>query len=216
MFGLAVLSVALLAGQAAASAIAARSPLAHLLAIRQTSFDPSTIPAQCKSECSAISQALTSNTCSTDIDCICSSSASNGLYNCLECILAINPDASDLAQAQGSFDQYASACASGNVNVADRSLTLPSGSGATSAGGQVTVSDFPSPSVTRGHASATATGGSKATQDPSESSDEEGPIETGSSSSSGGATRNNAGMVVSASSIGIACAVGVMMVALAL
>ena len=75
MYGLAVLSIALFAGQgaylfvliidvvtenkfaAAATAIPDASPLAALIR-RQTGFDPSEIPAQCQNDCSSVLNSL--------------------------------------------------------------------------------------------------------------------------------------------------------------
>ncbi|EIW52594.1 uncharacterized protein TRAVEDRAFT_53037 [Trametes versicolor FP-101664 SS1] len=210
MFGLAVLSVALVAGQVAASAISTRSPLAGLLRIRQASFDPSEVPAACQSSCSTISTALTSTTCSQDIDCLCSSATSTGLFDCLQCALNLQPDQDVLEQAQESYDEYAAACASGDVPVASQTLSLPSGSSAsaTRVSGSATA-------TAAGSRTSTAAGRTSTAADPTETStsgDDDGDDDSGddsdsdddSNSSSTGAQRNGARVGVAVSSVGLA------------
>ncbi|KAI0824413.1 hypothetical protein BC628DRAFT_1420150 [Trametes gibbosa] len=188
MFGLAVLSVALVAGQVAASVISSRSPLVTALRSRQVAgFDPSEIPSQCQSDCSAISSVLTSSTCTADIECVCSSTASNGFYTCLQCALTLNPDEDVLKQAQESYNEYVQACASGDVSVPSKTLSLPSGttSGSTSV-------QLPGTSATA--ASGTTSGTGAETTD------------TG----SGSVQRNGVRAGVAVSSAGLLAAVGAM------
>ncbi|KAI0643390.1 hypothetical protein C8Q79DRAFT_1012673 [Trametes meyenii] len=215
MYGITLLSIALVAGQAAASAIGARSPLASLLRTRQAGFDPSTIPSQCQSDCSDIISAVNSQTCSTDISCICSSSASNGLYTCLQCALNLAPSQSTLTQAQGSYDDYADACEDGGVNISEKTLTIPGGSSAT--GGQVTISNTAASTRTSAGAPAGTRSASSGVQ-ATESSDSDLPTTTDTSSSSGGATRggNGAGASAAVHSAGIVGVVGAVVFALAL
>ncbi|KAI0354490.1 hypothetical protein OH77DRAFT_1426079 [Trametes cingulata] len=130
MYGLTLLSVALVAGQAAASSIAARSPLASLLQARQGGFDPSQIPAQCQSDCTVISTALNSATCSGDVSCLCSTATNTGLSNCLECALGLDPEQSALAEVQESYNEYTQACSSAGAPVDAKPLTIPSGGAA--------------------------------------------------------------------------------------
>ncbi|PIL34682.1 hypothetical protein GSI_03462 [Ganoderma sinense ZZ0214-1] len=138
MYALAVLSIAVLAGQAIATPFANTGPLAALLK-RQSTLDPSQIPPQCQSQCTGVVNSL--NTC-TDLTCLCADAVNKGLYNCLECALSLTPDASLLSQAQSSLthlnphpsSEYEQACTQGGVAVTPLTLTLPSG-GATATGG---------------------------------------------------------------------------------
>ncbi|KAI0668189.1 hypothetical protein C8Q78DRAFT_1048990 [Trametes maxima] len=214
MYGITLLSTALVAGQAAASAIGARSPLASLLRARQAGLDPSMIPAQCQSDCSDIISALNSQTCSSDISCICSSSASNGLYTCLQCALNIAPSQSTLSRAQDSYDEYVGACQEGGASVNEKTLTIPGGSSAT--GGQVTISNTAGSTRTSAGAPAgtrSASSGVQATE--TDDGDLPSTTDTG---SSGGATRggNGAGASAAVHSAGIVGVVGALVFALAL
>ncbi|KAH9847777.1 hypothetical protein C2E23DRAFT_863146 [Lenzites betulinus] len=186
-FGFAVLSVALVAGQVAASVITSRSPLISALRSRQVAgFDPSEIPSECQSDCSAISSVLTSSTCSSDLSCVCSSSAANGLYTCLQCALSLNPDDSLLDQAQESYDEYSQACSSGGVSVASKTLTLPSGTTSGSSSAAAPASSATSGSQTTGSGSSTSSG----------------------TSTDSGAQRNGVRGGVAVSSVGLLGAVG--------
>lgn len=60
-----------------------------------------------------------STTCSQDINCLCSSAASTGLYDCLQCALTLQPDQDVLEQAQESYD----GALSNPFTYDDRSLT---------------------------------------------------------------------------------------------
>ncbi|KAI0631413.1 hypothetical protein C8Q77DRAFT_133065 [Trametes polyzona] len=213
MFGFAVLSVALLAGQAAASTISTRSPLVSALRARQADFDPSTVPPQCKSDCADISSVLTSATCSNDITCVCSSSASNGLFSCLQCALNLAPSQSLLDQAQESYNDYAQACSSGNMPVSAQTLSIPSGSSASATGGSsrgTGVRTSAAAAPTASGSSTTTTSGDDGDGDSDSGSD-------GDSGSSGNSIKHNGALFgVSASSVGVAGAVGAMMALLAL
>ncbi|KAI0370798.1 hypothetical protein BV20DRAFT_966320 [Pilatotrama ljubarskyi] len=225
MYGLTLLSVALVAGQAAASAVYPRSPLASLLRVRQAGFDPSDIPAQCQSDCSVISTALNSASCSTDISCLCSSSTNTGLYNCLECALSIDPDQATLTEVQESYDEYTQACSSANAPVAANPLTIPSGSAAaTSGSAQGTNSNLPvsasataAPTSTAGGSVGTKTVVTGAAQSTGSGSDSgvSDPL-SGSGSSGDGAQKNGAGLGAAMSSVGVAGVVGAMFAVLAL
>ncbi|KAJ8481808.1 hypothetical protein ONZ51_g5736 [Trametes cubensis] len=207
MYGLAVLSVALFAGQAAATAISARSPILSLIRRQSASeFDPSDIPPQCQSQCSTISTALTSDSCTSDLSCLCSSSTSNGLYNCLECALSLDPDESIMAEAQSEFDQYAQACTSAGATVEDKTLTIPSGSSATGSEGSATGGVTPT-------ATSPSDSGSKSTA----AQQTDGAQETGSDSDPlKSINKTGAGVTTAVSSVGLAGAVGAMMLALTL
>ncbi|KAM5545603.1 hypothetical protein V8D89_000641 [Ganoderma adspersum] len=130
MYALAVLSIAVFAGQAVATPFANASPLAALLK-RQSTLDPSQVPAQCQSTCTPVINSL--NTC-TDLTCLCADTVNKGLYNCLECALSLQPDASLLSEAQSSLTQYEQACTQGGVAVTPLTLTLPNGAAPTATG----------------------------------------------------------------------------------
>ncbi|KAI0324285.1 hypothetical protein GY45DRAFT_1357300 [Cubamyces sp. BRFM 1775] len=212
MYGLAVLSVALFAGQAAATAISARSPILSLLRRQSAAdFDPSEIPPQCQSQCATISTALTSDSCTSDLSCLCSSDTSNGLYNCLECALSLDPDESIMIEAQDEYDQYAQACQSAGANVSDKTLTIPSGSSAT--GSQGSGSSGSATGGATPTSTSPADSGSKSTA----AQQTDGAQETGSSSDPlKSINKTGAGVMTTVSSVGLAGAVGAMIIALAL
>ncbi|KAI8977769.1 hypothetical protein BD414DRAFT_495578 [Trametes punicea] len=126
MFTLAILPVVLLAA-AASEAIVARSSLVRLLARQATGFDPSQIPSQCQPDCTIITNALSSSSCATDVNCICGSSTRTGLYTCLECALKLDPDQSVLNEAQANYNAYIQACKQAGADLVSESLTIPSG-----------------------------------------------------------------------------------------
>ncbi|KAL7278274.1 hypothetical protein ACG7TL_008250 [Trametes sanguinea] len=211
MYALAILSAALLAGQAAASAVAARSPLAsvHLLARQATGFDPSNIPAQCQTQCATISNALTSSTCTTQVSCLCSSSTNNGLYDCLECALSLDPDQSVLEEGQENYDSYVEACQQAGVSIEDKSLTIPSDASATVT--QVSITDVANSATLTGAATTpSATGNAAANTDSevSQTGSAEDPLKT--------AARNRAGVGAAVSGVGVVGAAAAIMAALAL
>lgn len=171
-----------------------------------------------------------STTCSQDIDCLCSSATSTGLFDCLQCALNLQPDQDVLEQAQESYDgalsepfiyhdrhshncldvEYAAACASGDVPVASQTLSLPSGSSAsaTRVSGSATA-------TAAGSRTSTAAGRTSTAADPTETStsgDDDGDDDSGddsdsdddSNSSSTGAQRNGARVGVAVSSVGLA------------
>lgn len=172
-----------------------------------------------------------STTCSQDINCLCSSSASTGLFDCLQCALSLQPDEDVLEQAQESYDgalsepftyddrhshncldvEYAEACASGDVPVASKTLSLPSGSSAsaTRVSGSATA-------TAAGSRTSTAAGRTSTAADPEETStsgDDDGDDDSGddsddgdddSDSSTTGAQRNGARVGVAVSSVGLA------------
>ncbi|KAI9060834.1 hypothetical protein FKP32DRAFT_1595169 [Trametes sanguinea] len=206
MYALAVLSAALLAGQAAASAVSARSPLAsvHLLARQAAGFDPSEIPPQCQSQCATISSALTDSTCTTQVSCLCSSSTNNGLYDCLECALSLDPDQSVLTEGQENYDSYVQACQEAGVTIEDKSLTIPSGASSTVA--QVSITDIAnSASVTGAGTTPTVTGNAAANTAAgvSQTGSAEDPLKTAArnGASVGAATVSGAGLVGAAAAI---------------
>ncbi|RPD70587.1 hypothetical protein L226DRAFT_562760 [Lentinus tigrinus ALCF2SS1-7] len=127
MYALALASAALLAGQAAATAVP-RNALTGLLVRQTTSFDPSDIPAQCQPDCSVIISAL--NSCSA-VSCLCTDSTNMGLFTCLQCSLGLDPDPALLAQGQDSLSEYQEACKEAGVSITPFSLSIPSGASAT-------------------------------------------------------------------------------------
>ncbi|KAM5545605.1 hypothetical protein V8D89_000643 [Ganoderma adspersum] len=136
MYVLAVLSVAVLAGKTAATPVAGAAPLVEAILKRQggTTLDPGSIPAQCESQCGAVINAI--NTC-TDITCLCSDAVNKGMYDCFECGLSLQPDASLLSSAQKSLTQFENTCnAAGipGVQLTSLTLTIPSGTAPASSG----------------------------------------------------------------------------------
>ncbi|KAI1793646.1 hypothetical protein LXA43DRAFT_999796 [Ganoderma leucocontextum] len=203
MYALAVLSVAVLAGQAVATPFASAGPLAALLK-RQSTLDPSQIPAQCQSACASTVNTL--NTCA-DVNCLCTDAINTGLYNCLECALGLSSDAGLLSEAQTSLTQFEQTCAEAGVNLAPLTLTVPNGSSATATGssGTHTTAAGSNPTVTASNPAATVPAGTVNTAAAS--------TNTAASSGSNPLGKNSAGMVgVSVASV--AGAVGVAMAAL--
>ncbi|KAM5545699.1 hypothetical protein V8D89_000737 [Ganoderma adspersum] len=153
MYVLAVLSVAVLAGQTAATPVASAAPLVEAILKRQggTTLDPGSIPAQCESQCGAVINAI--NTC-TDITCLCSDAVNKGMYDCFECGLSLQPDASLLSSAQKSLTQFENTCnAAGipGVQLTSLTLTMPTGTAAASSStssGLSTAASNPSTAVT--------------------------------------------------------------------
>ncbi|OSC98133.1 hypothetical protein PYCCODRAFT_1439628 [Trametes coccinea BRFM310] len=196
---------------AAASAVAARSPLAgvHLLARQAAGFDPSEIPPQCQTQCATISNALTSSTCTTQVSCLCSSSTNNGLYDCLECALSLDPDQSVLSEGQANYDSYVEACQQAGVTIEDKSLTIPSGASTVT---QVSITDVANSATLTGGVSTTpsATGNAAAVTDSavSQTGSAEDPLKT--------AARNGAGVGAGVSGAGIVGAAAAIMAALSL
>ncbi|RDX45894.1 hypothetical protein OH76DRAFT_1407460 [Lentinus brumalis] len=212
MYALALVSAAFVAGQAAASTVIPRNALAGLLNRQTTAFDPSDIPAQCQSDCSAVVSAL--NSCST-VSCLCSETTNTGLYKCLECALGLDPDAALLAQGQDSLNEYQSSCQQAGVSITPLTLTLPSGATATGASGSsatdrasVTFDSIIPTGITSGSGSK-ATGGSGSTETTAGGASD--PLAT-----DGAATRNNGAGFLAVSSTAVVGAVGVAMVVLSL
>ncbi|KAI0700273.1 hypothetical protein C8T65DRAFT_728804 [Cerioporus squamosus] len=212
MYALAIVSAALLAGQAAASAVMPRNALAGLLNRQTTAFDPSDIPAQCQSQCADVVSAL--NSCST-VSCLCSDTTNTGLYNCLECALALDPDAALLAQGQDSLNEYQSSCQQAGVSVAPQTLTLPSGASATGGSGSSATSrasvtfDTSFPTEISTGSGSKATGGSSSTETTAGGASD--PLAT-----DGAASRNNGAGFLAVSSTAVVGAVGAVLVVLAL
>ena len=167
---------------------------------------------------------IQSDSCTSDLSCLCSSSTSNGLYNCLECALSLDPDESIMAEAQSEFDrmypsplvayrlahsaitEYAQACTSAGATVEDKTLTIPSGSSATGSEGSATGGVTPT-------ATSPSDSGSKSTA----AQQTDGAQETGSDSDPlKSINKTGAGVTTAVSSVGLAGAVGAMMLALTL
>ncbi|KAI1793641.1 hypothetical protein LXA43DRAFT_999772 [Ganoderma leucocontextum] len=143
MFGLAVLSVALLAGQAAA---AASSP-----SLFKRQLSPGQIPPQCQAACSSAQSSLQS--CGTDLNCLCSDSINKAFSDCLEC--AVSLDASSLSAMQESLDELDQGCTQAGHAVTPITLTLPNGSsGSPTAAGSGPANSAPAATTT---AAATST-----------------------------------------------------------
>ncbi|PIL34684.1 hypothetical protein GSI_03464 [Ganoderma sinense ZZ0214-1] len=137
MYTLAVLSIAVLAGQTAATPVdvAGAAPLlAHFRRQGIATLDPGSIPAQCDSQCGSVINSI--NTC-PDITCLCSDTVNKGLYNCFECGLSLEPDASLLSQAQKTLTQFENTCNQAGVpgvQLSSLTLTMPSGTVAAPSG----------------------------------------------------------------------------------
>ncbi|KAI0756456.1 hypothetical protein C8Q80DRAFT_1128697 [Daedaleopsis nitida] len=195
MYAFSVISLALLVGQAAASASLGRSSLAGLLKRQTAGFDPSDVPAQCQSDCATILNSLSS---CPDVSCLCTDAINQGLHNCLECVLAIPGNDDIFAQAQSSLQEYQQACQQVGVNITPEPVTLPSGSSPT-AGSSAADSD---PTVTSPGSTPTSAG--------TGAGDTPNPLATG-----GGVSKNGAASV-SASAASIAGIAGLAFALLAL
>ncbi|KAI0738225.1 hypothetical protein C8Q80DRAFT_1275751 [Daedaleopsis nitida] len=206
MYALTLISLSVFVGQTMASVIDARSAITSLMK-RQVGFDPSTIPQQCTQDCSFIVNVL--NTC-TDVSCLCSANANNGLYTCLECTLEIVPDASLLSQEQSSLKGYEDSCKQAGATVNSLTLTMPSGSTQTGSTGTGTVGTTTSvgavltttkPSTTRAVSDPTTTD-SDADDTETDDASVDNPLETA------GAKKGNGAGLVAVSSAALLGAVG--------
>ncbi|KAM5545698.1 hypothetical protein V8D89_000736 [Ganoderma adspersum] len=111
MFSLAVLSIALLAGQAAAAASS------QSLFKRQV--DPGQIPPQCKDSCSAAQTSLGS--CGADLNCLCTDTTTKAFSSCLQCAVSLDP--STLSAMQESLNEFEQGCTSAGHAVTPITLT---------------------------------------------------------------------------------------------
>ncbi|PIL34686.1 hypothetical protein GSI_03466 [Ganoderma sinense ZZ0214-1] len=89
MYGLAVLSVVVLVGQAAATAVPGAAPLSSLTR-RQTTLNPSEIPSQCKNQCAAAVNYL--NACGESVTCLRNDTTNKAFYDRLECVVGVDPN----------------------------------------------------------------------------------------------------------------------------
>ncbi|KAL4072117.1 hypothetical protein J3A83DRAFT_2976199 [Scleroderma citrinum] len=74
----------------------------NALAARQSSYDPSGLPAVCQSACGVITDMTMS--CSADLACLCSHS----IQTCMTCIARYEP--SSTTDAQSALESYNQAC----------------------------------------------------------------------------------------------------------
>ncbi|XP_006464056.1 hypothetical protein AGABI2DRAFT_120852 [Agaricus bisporus var. bisporus H97] len=84
----------------------------HELVARQT-FDPSSVPAECQRECSAIITALTDPNCGSDLGCVCRINIAEKTRVCAQCEAEIIGE----EVAKSLYDNYAAACKSGGIDV---------------------------------------------------------------------------------------------------
>lgn len=137
---LALLSLALVAGKAAATAVAARhDAFRTLLRARQGSIiSPGDIAPECQSACATFVQI--NNDCQTDDSkCleICTDSNMGGVADCLSCAINVGgpPDASLAAQAQEALDELEDDCASAGEPVQSFTVSGAAGVPTSAAGG---------------------------------------------------------------------------------
>ncbi|KAM5545697.1 hypothetical protein V8D89_000735 [Ganoderma adspersum] len=123
MYGLAALSVAVLVGQAAATAVAGAAPRSPL-ARRQTTLNPSDIPSQCKNQCAPAVNYL--NTCAETVSCLCSDTTNTAFYNCLECVVEVEPSVKSTLQT--TLSEYEYNCGTAGAKVSFLTLTFADGS----------------------------------------------------------------------------------------
>ncbi|KAF8057471.1 hypothetical protein FPV67DRAFT_1456097 [Lyophyllum atratum] len=109
--------VFLLASKVPATALAPRS--IHQLLTRQSAFDPSIIPAQCKDTCNVLVSTISN--CegpSVAPSCGCSIAEERGFVNCLNCILGVGiPSQAVIDSTQTFVDQYVSICKVAGVSL---------------------------------------------------------------------------------------------------
>ncbi|OBZ73306.1 hypothetical protein A0H81_06769 [Grifola frondosa] len=139
-----------------ASTIGTRSEylIRDLKARQGSTIDPGEFPAACQSACNSTITAASN--CST-VACLCTSEFNTGLFNCLECLLSLDPVPSLQIQEQDTFNQYADACTSAGLSFQSQSITIPpatTGTVATSASSLITTQV----SVTSSETLATPTG----------------------------------------------------------
>ncbi|PIL34685.1 hypothetical protein GSI_03465 [Ganoderma sinense ZZ0214-1] len=138
MVGLVFLSVALLAGQAAATA--ALSP-----SFFKRQLTPGQIPAQCQNACSSAENSLSS--CGTDLNCLCSDSINKAFSSCLECAVGLDP--STLSTMQASLNEFEQGCTQAGHAVTPITLTAANGSsGNPTAAGSNSASGAPAATAT--------------------------------------------------------------------
>ncbi|KAL0576194.1 hypothetical protein V5O48_005792 [Marasmius crinis-equi] len=182
-----LLSVAVLMGASASASITsfeARdiTPVSSLVA-RQSTFDPSVIPSQCQTQCSAVVSDINkcSTSTSTDPLCGCTSAVNTDMKTCFNCLVSLAPTAQ--ADIQKSYDEYILGCNSAGANLP--AGTVGNGSGS-SASGSASASGSGASSASR-----TASGSSPTGTSGSSTGNSSGNSNTGSTGSTGSTGNSN-------------------------
>ncbi|KAG6916372.1 hypothetical protein DXG01_007093 [Tephrocybe rancida] len=113
-------AVVLFAAQALGNPEPAEAIPGLLLARQVPGFDPSTVPAACKSDCEAVTTSLTG--CAS-VGCICKDSTISTLGKCLDCGVSISGSGLDVNTAQSAIDQIVSTCKSAGSPVSGFSVS---------------------------------------------------------------------------------------------
>ncbi|GLB42613.1 hypothetical protein LshimejAT787_1200620 [Lyophyllum shimeji] len=141
-----ILPALVLVTHASAATLAPRS--IHELLTRQSTFDPNTIPAQCRDTCGILISTVASCQSSTQPSCGCSATEERGFVNCLNCILGVGtPSQEVIDNTQAFVDQYVIVCNRAGVplpattirgGVSEITSTLAPGASATNTAGRPT------------------------------------------------------------------------------
>ncbi|CDO76839.1 hypothetical protein BN946_scf185033.g36 [Trametes cinnabarina] len=167
---------------------------------------------------------MQSSSCSSQVSCLCSSSTNQGLYDCLECALSIEPDQSVLEEGQENYDgtlpfdaiflkngidvtshtAYVQACQQAGESIDDKTLTIPNGAST------VQVSVTGASTVAQTSVTPVVTGNTAANTNAAETQtgSAQDPLKT--------AARNGAGVSVVISGAGVVGAAAAVMAVLAL
>ncbi|KAF5384409.1 hypothetical protein D9615_003254 [Tricholomella constricta] len=95
--------------EVSATTLAPRS--IHQLLSRQTTLDPSIIPAQCKAQCATVVSTVATCQPPAQPSCGCSIAEERGFVNCLNCLFGLGtPSQASIDSAQSSVDQYVQLC----------------------------------------------------------------------------------------------------------
>jgi len=104
-----ILPILSLASQVSATTLAPRG--VHELFTRQSTFDPSVIPAQCKGTCGIFTSTIATCQNSKVPSCGCSATEERGLVVCVNCILGTGtPSPDGIQNTQAFLDQYVILC----------------------------------------------------------------------------------------------------------
>ncbi|KAH0580703.1 hypothetical protein H2248_002188 [Termitomyces sp. 'cryptogamus'] len=101
----------LLASHVSATTIAHRS--IHQLLTRQSTFDPSEIPAECTNRCAIFVSTIQTCSSSTDPACGCTLAGEKNDVDCLNCILysgGVTPTETSIQSIQAEVDKFVQAC----------------------------------------------------------------------------------------------------------
>ncbi|KAH8801223.1 hypothetical protein DL96DRAFT_1635652 [Flagelloscypha sp. PMI_526] len=82
---------------------------------RQSTIDPATIPAQCKSQCTDVANTLNDCAVSTDLTCGCSVTMKNKVQVCFNCLINLVP--SLRADMETAENQFAAGCKAAGIDV---------------------------------------------------------------------------------------------------